>query len=68
MQITAEEAADELVYRSYRFNRERFPDIPAERFAMAYPNGAELEKRYQQSINDYANAMVKRDQLARYGQ
>jgi hypothetical protein len=66
MNQSPEQVTDELIYRSYRYNRERFPEIPAVRFAMAYPNGAALEERYQGEINAYANLMTKLDQSARY--
>ena len=64
--MTPEEIADELIYRSYVYNRERFPEIKAERWIMAYPNAAEMERRYQDSINAYANASVQRDVESRH--
>jgi hypothetical protein len=54
-----QQIADELTYRSYRYNRERFPEIPPERYVMAYPNGAELEKRYQAEAQRYAEAAIR---------
>lgn len=64
--MTPEGVADEIVYRSYVYNRERFPEIKPERWLMAYPDAAAMERRYQDSINAYANSTTKRDIAARH--
>ena len=44
---SVDELADELVYRSYRYNREQNPDIPAERWAELFTRQPQMELRYQ---------------------
>lgn len=56
-----EQIVDELVYRSYSYNRERFPETAPERWSTVYPNVAAMEQRYQRAINDRAEAMIRRD-------
>lgn len=55
------EIVDELVYRSYTYNRERFPETTPERWATVYPNVAAMERRYQEAVNKHAEAMIKGD-------
>lgn len=52
---------DELAYANYRRQRETAPEISPRAWAQVLPGVEEMERRYQQEINDYANAMVKRD-------
>jgi hypothetical protein len=58
--MNGEEIIDELTYRSYVYNRERFPEIKAERWIMAYPDAEAMEKRYQASVNRQATAAIER--------
>lgn len=46
-EIPIEQAPDELVYRSYSFNREQFPTIAPERWARIYGNVEQMEARFQ---------------------
>lgn len=47
--ISPEAAVDELTYRSYAYNRDRSPEIPADRWRRVYADwAAAFELRYQQ--------------------
>lgn len=39
---------DELVYRSYKYQRDRNPEIEPDRWALCFPRTKQLEERYQQ--------------------
>lgn len=65
--MIAEDIVDELIYRSYVYNRERFPDQTPERWSTVYDNVPAMERRYQASINRYADVMIARDLAARHG-
>jgi len=47
---------DELVYRSYFYNRVRRPDIPAKHWATIFKDGEALEKRYQAEVGHKINS------------
>ena len=50
---TPEEAhsiADELIYSSYRYNRQRSPNITPAQWGLAFPNIEALETRYQAEL------------------
>lgn len=61
LESDGDQIVDELVYRSYSYNRERFPDTTPERWSTVYPNVDAMERRYQRAINDHAEAMIRRD-------
>jgi hypothetical protein len=42
---------DELTYASYKFNRERSPNIAPERWARIFPEAVALEKRFQRTAS-----------------
>lgn len=56
---------NELIYASYKRQRELAPHISPQSWAMVLPDVPAMERRYQQEISDYANAGVKRDQAER---
>ena len=41
---------DELTYRSYRVQRDLFPEIEAGRWAQIFDHQSEMEARYQREI------------------
>jgi len=43
---------DELIYHSYVYNRKLCPEIQPERWIAIFPNAIELEKKYQEEINE----------------
>lgn len=55
------EIVDELTYRSYSYNRERFPEITPQRWVTIYPSAEAMERRFQESINRNAEALIRRD-------
>lgn len=61
--MTPAAIVDELTYRCYA--RARDEGSPAA-LQNIFENGAALERRYQDSINAYVNAGVKRDQRERH--
>lgn len=52
---------DELTYRSYAYNRDRFPEINPQRWTTIYPHADAMERRYQAAANKHAQAMIERD-------
>lgn len=64
--MTPEEMAAEMIYRSYVYNRARFPEIKPERYVTLYENAAELERRYQESIRAYADNLIRSDMNQRH--
>jgi hypothetical protein len=46
-QTPIRDIVDEMVYRSYSYNRQRAPDIKPEEWARIFPNGKALEVRYE---------------------
>jgi hypothetical protein len=45
--MTSAQMLDDLDYRLYSFNRREFPETSPERWALLFPDAAELEWRYQ---------------------
>jgi hypothetical protein len=45
------EFIDELIYRSYKYNRQRSPEIPAEKWKTIFQNATEMENRLQSESN-----------------
>lgn len=44
----------ELAYRSYAYNRARFPDIAPERWSLIVGDVATMEERYQRELKAVA--------------
>ena len=45
---TPQQLVNELTYTSYKFNRQRSPDLTPDQWTKVYPNVDRLEARYQQ--------------------
>jgi len=43
---------DELIYRSYAYNRQLRPEIAPERWAKIYENAEAMEKRFKEESRD----------------
>lgn len=44
---TIEQTSDELIYRSYAFNREQFPNVAPERWSKIFQNVEQMEARFR---------------------
>ena len=53
---SAEDLLKELSYKSYRYNRERAPDISAQSWALVFIDAEEFEARYQREISNARQA------------
>ncbi len=42
---------DELTYTSYKFNRDRSPEIAPEQWRCIFPDVDKLERRYKQEVS-----------------
>ena len=45
---SADELLDELTYRSYKYNRDRSPEISAKSWAHVFVDAEKYERRYQE--------------------
>ena len=48
--MTIGELLNELIYRSYAYNRRRSLEIPPEKWAIIFSNADELERQFQEEI------------------
>lgn len=53
--MTATEIVDELIYRSYRYNRLRTPDIKPEQWKAVFSNVDAMEDRLQKELKEKFN-------------
>jgi hypothetical protein len=42
---------DELIYRNYRYNRLRSPDISPEKYRLVFANADAMEQRFQREAS-----------------
>jgi hypothetical protein len=49
--MTTAKVIDELIYRSYSYNRQRSPEITPEQWGIIFAHVVEMEKRFQECKN-----------------
>lgn len=50
--VCDEKLVDELIYRSYSYNRKLNPEIPADKWALIFPNATELENKFRMEMTN----------------